>query len=413
MRVLIAGSSGFLGRNLTARLRTDGHDVRRLVRGQASADSSTWDAYAGKLDAEEIEAADVVINLAGSPTAGNPHSKKWATELRSSRVETTRVLSEAIAASTRKPAFLAGNGISYYGDHGDAILTETFLQHRRCVAHRSHSGVAVGRRSRSFCRCPGVHSAHGTGHGPTQFATEAVAAALQAWARRAIGLRQATHGDDLPSGLGRCGEFPRRVRSRFRSRSICAVSRRRPTPSSPTRWRPWSGARRGLRRRARSSESGPETLALNCSARSTFGLRRCWTRATTSVTAAWSTYSPRRSTDRLRADHRHVHRPDRRAVHRAVAPLPSPRPRANAAPPDEARSPGSWPGRVGDATALPGRPPLRSTAGLSHVGTSSRHHAGLISRSRIWVRIPCTRRPRARYVVSSCRSFSPESEPAR
>lgn len=125
MRVLIAGSSGFLGTRLTARFRADGHDVRRLVRGHASADSSTWDAYAGKLDADEIEAADVVINLAGSPTAGNPHSKKWATELRRSRVETTKVLAEAIAASTRKPAFLAGNGISYYGDHGAQVLTES------------------------------------------------------------------------------------------------------------------------------------------------------------------------------------------------------------------------------------------------------------------------------------------------
>jgi hypothetical protein len=43
-------------------------------------------------------------------------------------VTTTRVLAEAIAASDRKPAFLAGNGISYYGDHGDAgdpVLDET------------------------------------------------------------------------------------------------------------------------------------------------------------------------------------------------------------------------------------------------------------------------------------------------
>ncbi len=125
MRVLIAGSSGFLGTNLTKRLRADGHDVRRLVRGNATSDSSTWDAYAGKLDAGEIEAADVVVNLAGSPTAGNPHSKKWATELRRSRVQTTEVIAQAIASSSRKPAFLAGNGVSYYGDHGVDVLTES------------------------------------------------------------------------------------------------------------------------------------------------------------------------------------------------------------------------------------------------------------------------------------------------
>jgi uncharacterized protein (TIGR01777 family) len=35
------------------------------------------------------------------------------------------VLADAIAASSRKPAFLAGNGISFYGDHGDEPLPET------------------------------------------------------------------------------------------------------------------------------------------------------------------------------------------------------------------------------------------------------------------------------------------------
>jgi uncharacterized protein len=126
MQILIAGSSGFLGTHLSARLREDGHVVRRLVRTAAGAeDESVWDAYANRLDQAEIEAADVVVNLAGSPTAGNPHARKWATELRRSRVTTTRVLAEAIARSSRKPTFLAGNGISYYGDSGDAVLTES------------------------------------------------------------------------------------------------------------------------------------------------------------------------------------------------------------------------------------------------------------------------------------------------
>ncbi len=71
-----------------------------------------------------IDSADVVVNLAGAPTLGNPHSEKWANALRESRVVTTRVLAEAIAAAPTPPAFLAGNGISYYGDHGDAVLTE-------------------------------------------------------------------------------------------------------------------------------------------------------------------------------------------------------------------------------------------------------------------------------------------------
>jgi uncharacterized protein (TIGR01777 family) len=39
-------------------------------------------------------------------------------------VVTTRVLAEAIAASDRRPDFLAGNAIAWYGDHGAAVVTE-------------------------------------------------------------------------------------------------------------------------------------------------------------------------------------------------------------------------------------------------------------------------------------------------
>ncbi len=130
LRVVLAGGSGFLGTHLREALTGRGHTVTRLVRRPADGvEESTWDPYAGEVDAAVVSAADVVINLAGSPTAGNPHSKKWARELRESRIATTTVLARAVAATATgggtPPAFLAGNGISYYGDHGDALLTES------------------------------------------------------------------------------------------------------------------------------------------------------------------------------------------------------------------------------------------------------------------------------------------------
>lgn len=125
MQIVIAGASGFLGTHLTEELVGRGHAVTRLVRRPSgAADESTWDPYAGTYDRALVERADVVVNLAGTPTAGNPHSARWARELRESRVTTTRVLARAIADSGSTPAFLAGNGISWYGDHGDQVLTE-------------------------------------------------------------------------------------------------------------------------------------------------------------------------------------------------------------------------------------------------------------------------------------------------
>ncbi|WP_426246662.1 TIGR01777 family oxidoreductase [Nocardioides sp. LHG3406-4] len=125
MHVVIAGSSGFLGSRLVASLRRHGHTVTPLVRHEPREPAERrWDPYVGALGPEVVSGVDVVINLAGSPTAGNPHSRSWARRVLESRVTTTRVLAEAIAAADEPPRFLAGNGISYYGDHGSEPLEE-------------------------------------------------------------------------------------------------------------------------------------------------------------------------------------------------------------------------------------------------------------------------------------------------
>lgn len=120
MHVVIAGASGFLGGHLREELVRRGHRVTSLVRREPSSPSEVaWD------DPSCIDTADVVVNLAGSPTIGNPHSRRWSDALRESRVSTTRRLAEWIAASKRKPAFLAGNAVGWYGDHGTQPLTES------------------------------------------------------------------------------------------------------------------------------------------------------------------------------------------------------------------------------------------------------------------------------------------------
>jgi len=128
MHVVIAGSSGFLGTHLRAELERRGHRTTALVRRPATGTGeSTWDPDAGTLDRDVLASADAVVNLAGSPTLGNPHSPRWARELEQSRVRTTEVLARAVAECAgdgQAPAFLAGNGISYYGDHGAHELSE-------------------------------------------------------------------------------------------------------------------------------------------------------------------------------------------------------------------------------------------------------------------------------------------------
>lgn len=125
MRFVIAGGSGFLGSHLTDHLRGRGHEVTQLVRRTPSSpDQSRWQPADGVIDADVVAAADVVVNVAGSPMVGNPHSSRWAGELRESRVVTTRLLAETIATTGGRATFLAGNAIGYYGDHGAEPVTE-------------------------------------------------------------------------------------------------------------------------------------------------------------------------------------------------------------------------------------------------------------------------------------------------
>lgn len=125
MRFVLAGASGFLGTTWRDHLAREGHEVVRLVRGEAmSANESTWDPYAGTVDASVIESADVVACLSGANLAHFPWTASYKRTFLTSRTATTRTLAAAVAASERKPVFLAQNGIAGYGDRGDAVITE-------------------------------------------------------------------------------------------------------------------------------------------------------------------------------------------------------------------------------------------------------------------------------------------------
>jgi uncharacterized protein (TIGR01777 family) len=126
MRFVLAGASGFLGSALRERLAQDGHEAVRLVRGRPqSASESRWDPYVGRVDQSVIDSADVVVCLSGAPLAHWPWTESYRRTFAESRVLPTRTLAEAVAASPRKPALLAQNGIAGYGDQGETVLTET------------------------------------------------------------------------------------------------------------------------------------------------------------------------------------------------------------------------------------------------------------------------------------------------
>ncbi len=250
MQIVMAGASGFLGGHLTDELRRarPHGDQAGPASGPGRRTSPPGTRTPGPTTAHVIEAADVVVNLAGTPTAGNPHSKKWA------------------ARAAREPG-----GHDPGAGRGD--------RRTRRAPRRSSPATASAGTATTATRCsPRPPTAAATPCSPRSPATwqaaadpavdagarvcvlrtapvmdrrsrtpQAAAAAVPAGPRRPAGRRPAVHGDDLAARLGRRRRPPRRARRRASGPfNLCCPRDARPTPSSPPSWPGPCTARRSL-----------------------------------------------------------------------------------------------------------------------------------------------------------------------
>jgi uncharacterized protein len=128
MRVLISGGSGTVGTALTQSLRADGATVNHLVRvkGPTEPGDVKWNPTSAIIDIVAMEGYDAVVHLSGASIGKGRWTRSRKQILRNSRVDTTRVLVDALARLTRKPSvFICASATGYYGSRGDEILTES------------------------------------------------------------------------------------------------------------------------------------------------------------------------------------------------------------------------------------------------------------------------------------------------
>jgi uncharacterized protein len=128
MKVLISGGSGLVGGALTGALRADGHTVCHLVRpgGKAAPGDVQWNPLSALVDVPAMEGFDAVVNLNGASIADGRWTSKRKTILRGSRVDSTRVLVDALSHLKQPPrVFVCASATGYYGNRGDEVLTET------------------------------------------------------------------------------------------------------------------------------------------------------------------------------------------------------------------------------------------------------------------------------------------------
>lgn len=129
MNILITGGTGFVGDELCPLLLQKGHYLTIISRSPGryageEAKNQRFISWDDDLEAA-MEQADAVINLAGESIFG----RRWTDEVKKriydSRIESTRMLVDAIGKAKNPPeVMVSASGISYYGGRGTDILTE-------------------------------------------------------------------------------------------------------------------------------------------------------------------------------------------------------------------------------------------------------------------------------------------------
>jgi uncharacterized protein (TIGR01777 family) len=128
-RIILAGGSGFLGRTLIPDLLAQDYEV--IVLGRAAAHTTggvhflQWDGKSLGDWSELIDGSNAVVNLTGKSvncryTAANRR------EIVDSRVQSVRVLGEAIARCAKPPqSFVQSGSLAIYGNTEDRWCDET------------------------------------------------------------------------------------------------------------------------------------------------------------------------------------------------------------------------------------------------------------------------------------------------
>jgi uncharacterized protein len=126
MHIAVTGSTGLIGSALVRFLRAGGHTVTRVTRsGPNAPDEIRWDIERGQLRAEDLRGVDAVVHLAGEGIAERRWTDEQKRRILESRTKSTQLLAKTIAGMEDGPRTLvSASAIGYYGDRGDAVLTE-------------------------------------------------------------------------------------------------------------------------------------------------------------------------------------------------------------------------------------------------------------------------------------------------
>jgi uncharacterized protein (TIGR01777 family) len=150
-KILISGSSGFIGTALTAFLETAGHSVFRLVRREPQTPQERrWNPSSGQLSPDALDDMDAVIHLGGENLFGHRWTPEFKEKIKKSRVDTTLLLCKTIAHLRKKPdVVIIASATGFYGETGSTQVDEkdpagTGFLADTCRAWENASSEAIG-----------------------------------------------------------------------------------------------------------------------------------------------------------------------------------------------------------------------------------------------------------------------------
>ncbi len=167
MRLLLLGCTGFVGRELVPTLLGRGHRCTVVSRSAAplagldhaglqrlQADPAAPGCWSRPDLREALASAEGVVNLAGEPIAESRWTPEQVRRLIDSRLDTTRLLAEAIGGldPTRPAVLVSGSAVGYYGTGLGGPFTETSPAAADVLGRLCQGWEAAADQAADLCR---------------------------------------------------------------------------------------------------------------------------------------------------------------------------------------------------------------------------------------------------------------------
>lgn len=153
--VLITGANGMVARALSEELVRNGYSVCFLTRHKRNENEYEWDVAERRIEVEALRGVRHIIHLAGAGVADKPWTSERKEVIRSSRVDSARLLLETVKANDiRIATFISASAVGFYGTltgksifdendkKGDDFLSDVCMEWEQAANDFSQEGVS-------------------------------------------------------------------------------------------------------------------------------------------------------------------------------------------------------------------------------------------------------------------------------